>query len=113
MDDYNAILNFSKKFYFDLKPITCKILQGRKVHFTNSGFTHILRKGRKSRPIPDQIKRFKLLPYVFHIVKKADQIYEIRQKKGVTYWSIGLRESPKVVVCSNTRGPLYFVSILP
>lgn len=113
MENYEKIFKKYKDYYFSLKPVRCTLLANKMVHFTNSGFNHILRKKRKERNKSDQIRRFLLLDKLRSMIEKADILFERRFVGRVIFWSIGRVGYPKVVVCKNTKGPIYFVSIIP
>lgn len=112
MSSYKEILEKYKKFYTTLLPVRCSVL-GVQVYFTGSGFNHILRKNRKDRNIKDQIRRFISLENVREIIQSADTVFETRRQGRILFWSIGKKRSPKVIICKNTRGNTYFVSIIP
>ena len=51
----------AKKYYKSIGTIKCPALDNELVYFRRDGFEHLIRKDRKIRPIPDQLRRFKLL----------------------------------------------------
>lgn len=113
MEIYDEIFRKYREYYFSLKPVQCKILGNSLVYFTNSGFNHIVRKKRKERNKKDQIRRLVLLGQVVSIIKQADTLFERRIIGNIVFWCIGKVNHPKIVLCKNTKGPIYFVSIIP
>ena len=78
----------TKKYYKSIGAIQCAALNNELVYFRRDGFEHLIRKDRKIRPIPDQLRRFKLL-YKAEIVMRQGKILEQEIEDGVYFWTLG------------------------
>ncbi len=72
----------AKKYYFSIGEVYCPTLR-REVAFSRDGWNDILRKGRKHRTIPDQLRRFNLLRHAVSVLKSLNprkQFFSVMDK---------------------------------
>lgn len=83
MPSYYKILNKAEEEYFSIKSIVCPSLNNEVINFNRKGFRHFIRKNNKVRPIPDQIRRLKMIPKVIEIVGSNETVAKLN--KGINY----------------------------
>lgn len=66
--DQKQIISKYKTFYKSIVRIKCPYFNNEYVFFNMKGFDHLLRKGGKTRPFYDQLKRLTLLVYCKQIL---------------------------------------------
>jgi len=111
---YREIFLEAKNYYFSLVFIVCPLLKSEEIFFTRKGFEHIIRKGRKLRPISDQIRRFRLLRYVPEVLRSATRIVHTEGTR-LQFWTLHYfteGKSLRLVVCQEGNGKKQFLSIM-
>jgi len=118
MANYWKLFKRAKAFYFSLGKIKCPAWNGEEIIFDRRGFNHFLLKSKGKRPIPDQIRRFKLLfgvkDFIQHakLVKSAEEHDMVKKTalQALLYSENGKRIN--IVVLKNAMGKRYFISIM-
>lgn len=111
---YKELFIKAKAYYFQIGSVNCKALNGEHIYFTREGFEHLIRKGRRLRTIPDQIRRFKLLVYAKDIIEKTHNI-EIRDEGRNKFFALRETVDKKVitvVILQIGNGKKHFLSIV-
>jgi hypothetical protein len=101
--------------YKKLKPRSCPVLGNEMVYFYNSGYEHLIRKGRKFRPANEIYRRMKLLAYAEGIIQDKAIFAELRKSGHITFWGLYKRVGKRdvtVVVRRIGNGPKHFFSIM-
>lgn len=97
-----------------------------KVYFRDSGFNHLIRKGKRLRSEKEIIRRLHLLHHVTHIVKSAGKYTEyreiIKERPGNTqsisvarFWSlvhIVQGKEIRVIIRQINKEPKHFFSVM-
>ncbi len=113
---YNNLLERSRLFYKTIGSIKCRDLDNHNVHFGVSGFTHLLMKDRKFRPIKEQIRKLSLIKYIPETINASSAIIEKRViNRDVTYTSISAKihtKEIKVIIRKYANGGYHFWSIM-
>src|ERR1035437_914850 len=78
----------AKEYYKSIDAIECPALNNELVYFRRDGFEHLIRKDRKIRSIPAQLRRFKLL-HKIGIVMDQGKIIEQTMEDAVSFWTLG------------------------
>ena len=115
---YQELLTETKKYYFSIGKILCPAIDNQYIYFDQHGFRHLLRKGRITRSIPDQIRRMRLFPNAPKIVslckKVSAQRHYNRKDSSVTYFLelISNDKKMRVIVRRINNGRPHFFSIM-
>lgn len=115
--NYREIKRRAKALYSTIKNVWCPALS-ELITFNSLGFKHLAQKGRKFRPISEQIRRFTLLKYVESILtgNKASVFHESKviHEKRVDFWKFTEKRDEliiKVVIRQVGNGKKHFWSI--
>lgn len=106
-------IRVTKEKYLGIKKLRCVAIDAD-VCFTNSGFSHLLRKGGKERIPGDIFRRLKLFDYVNEVLEKGF-LKEQRVKNGWIFITIQLQIEErfvKVILRRGNKTPLHFFSIM-
>lgn len=106
-------IRVAKEKYVRIKILKCTALN-ESVHFTGSGFTHLLRKGGKERIPSDIFRRLKLFNHVSEILEKG-VLKEQRIKNGWVFTTVQLqieKRLVKVILKKGSKAPLHFFSVM-
>ena len=76
----------AKEIYKKIGRVWCPALTDY-VYFSNVGFKHLVRKGKRLRSKRDQMRRFSLIPYAANIVTKAKGEILYDEKKEIAIFS--------------------------
>lgn len=104
-----------KEEYNKIKHIECPAFNNEEVHFTNLGYTHIFKKGRKYRIAQDRDRRIMLFKHVPNIVHISQQHFEYRAERNIEFWSLIKVKKYDVitVVIQQIKGePKKFLSVM-
>lgn len=111
MADYWKLYKKVKAFYFKIGSIVCPAMDNEPIFFDKRGFRHILHKNRRKRPIPDQIRRLKMILNI----KKFLEFAQIDKSNDPNFYRLKVsynKEKFKIVIMTNEKGRKYFVSIM-
>jgi hypothetical protein len=113
MANYWKLFKQAKVFYFSLNKIRCPALGGKEIIFDQRGFRHFLLKKKGKRPIPDQIRRFKLLSKIKTSLEKV-VVFGKEEKEGAYFWSLvhATETGSVTIVVLENSGNYYFISIM-
>ena len=124
---YQKMLLNAKRICYNTSSVVCLALNNEEVSFGNTGYRHLIRKGRKNRPIPDQIRRFTLLPYAPEVIRHGKLIEhrtipeEIVTEesncyfKVIHFWTISHfveGRNLRVTIIQSGNGKKHFLSIM-
>jgi hypothetical protein len=118
MANYWKLFKRAKAFYFGLGKIKCPAFNGEEIIFDQRGFNHFLLKSKGKRPIPDQIRRFKLLFGVQDFIQHAELAKSTEEHdmvKKTAFQVLLYSRNDKhinIVVLKNALGKRYFISIM-
>jgi len=104
----------AKEYYKSIGAIQCPALNNELVYFRRDGFEHLIRKDRKIRPIPDQLRRFKLL-YKAGIIMGQGKIIEQEIENGIYFWTLGYLINGtliKIIIWQKRTGLKKFLSVM-
>jgi hypothetical protein len=104
----------AKEYYKSIGAIRCPALNNELVYFRRDGFEHLIRKDRKIRPIPDQLRRFKLL-YKAGIIIVQGKIIEQEIDNGIYFWTLGYSIGStliKIIIWQKRTGSKKFLSVI-
>jgi hypothetical protein len=116
-NNYRKFREATKSNYKKIVKISCAALSNEIVYFNNIGFNHILRKGKDIRPIADQIRRFKMLPFAAKIIQEGklkDHRIISDSSEKVEFWTISykfLNKNLQVTIIQKGNGQKNFLSI--
>lgn len=110
----------NRALYKEMGMIKCPVLADALIVFTNAGFNHLLRKGRKARTPIDQARRLRLLKFVRGIILDPRALCEERRaldslSRNVCFWGLTLTlggRSVTVVIRQVEDGPKHFFSVM-
>lgn len=88
---------------------------GELVYFDSAGLNHMIYKGKDRRPIPDQIRRFKLFVHVAHVIQKAGTVEKSSSLSNIQFWSVTHVVEDKeitVVIRQINQGRKHFYSVM-
>jgi hypothetical protein len=114
-EDYEKLKQEAKIFYSSIGSVTCPVLNNEKIIFDERGTNHLMRKGITPRSIRDQIRRFRLLKYVFVVIKDKNSELIIRKEKTAIFWTLKKSVGDQVikVVIREFHGEIkHFFSIM-
>ncbi len=114
-NQYRNIFFEAKTSYKAIRVLTCPALDNEAVYFSRKGFEHLIRKGRKIRPISDQVRRFRLLKHIRIVMKHARLVNSRVATKKIRFWTISHNIGDiniKVVICQEGNGKKHFLSIM-
>jgi hypothetical protein len=110
MADYWELYNTAKVFFNKTRRFYCLALRAN-VYFDQGGLRHILRKKGLKRPIPDQIRRLKLLSRIEKIL--ADPGLIIEERGGFHRLSLTTTEQVvRIVLVKMMDGDFRYISIM-
>ena len=115
---YERELMKTRSNYFSIGSIPCPALNNQLVRFDQQGFRHFLRKKRLMRPIPDQLRRFRLFnKHLISAIKSKDSfISDMSIRDRMKFWSIVKKISRghqvRIIATKIDNGPLCFLSIM-
>ncbi len=87
-DSYKKLLEETRDYYKSLKKIRYQHIDNNFIVFSNSGFTHLLIKDRKSRPIGEQFRKLSLIRHIPHIINSDEVKKEVRLIPSKEYGQI-------------------------
>jgi hypothetical protein len=107
-------------YYKSLGKIRCPILKNQLVVFGNSGFSHLLRKGRKTRPFNETYRKIKLLTHIPFVLAdkrtRMEKTISLNRIYGIiTYFGLtNSADIPKIRIILRRygSGTIHFVSIM-
>jgi hypothetical protein len=118
MANYWKLFKRARAFYFGLGKIKCPALNDEEIIYDRRGFNHFLLKSKGKRPIPDQIRRFKLLFRIHDLLKHAE-LAGGKEEHGATkktlLWSLLYTKNDErinIVLLETGPGRRYFISIM-
>ena len=102
--------------YKSIGSVSCPAFEGKNIYFTETGFDHLIFKGRLPRKQSEQMRRLKLLPKALLIVQTAEKIQEYRILRSgnsiVHIWKIQSTHSAvNVIIRKVDKGNLQFFSV--
>jgi hypothetical protein len=108
----------AKECYSKIGRIWCPILNDY-IIFNQTGFRHMIRKGRRPRPKNDQIRRFTLLPFAKDIIESNNTKLIQKESDNISThsWNFlaiigkGNKQNIVIVIRQNRAGEKYFFSI--
>lgn len=117
---FNQLFKETKAFYKRLNKIRCVWVDNNYVIFGNSGFTHLLIKNRKSRPINEKCRKLNLVKYISQIINNRNAKSEVRIFKNKKYGQIEYKSITaeinsrkiKVIIRKIGNGNYHFWSIM-
>jgi hypothetical protein len=114
--NYQKIRKTVEESYKRLGVIACPALGDELIHFNNVGINHLIRKGKKIRPISDQIRRFKLLLDAPTILRNGSltEYRIVKGSKDVQFWTISCTIKTmiiNVVIVQVGNGQKNFLSV--
>jgi hypothetical protein len=118
MANYWKLFKRAKDFYFGLGKIKCPAFNDEEIIFDQRGFNHFLLKSKGKRPIPDQIRRFKLLFGMRDFIQHAELAKSTEEHDIVNKTTLqallysGNDKRINIVVPKNALGNRYFISIM-
>jgi hypothetical protein len=118
MANYWKLYKKAKAFYFGLGRIKCPSFNNDMVIFDQRGFKHFLLKSKGKRPIPDQIRRFKLLFRIHDLMRYAlptSSREGYSKTRKTILWSLLYtknNERINIIVLETSPGKRYFISIM-
>ena len=115
-NQYSKIKDEMKKIYFSIGFLHSQAFNNEKIYFDDSGFRHMLFKGKDPRPIADQVRRFKLFKHVSSIVKETKEISTFITIRKAKFWSLEQTINEKrvvIVIRQILTGNKHFFSIMP
>ena len=116
MSSYYKILKEAEDYYFSIGSIKCTLLDNAPIYFTRKGFRHFIRKKSKFRPISDQVRRFKLLPYIIQVLTSKNTIIKYSKGKSYDFWSLEKEfdnnQIIKILISKKEEGKYSFFSIM-
>lgn len=118
--DSDAIERY-EMLYRGIKNLPCVYFEGELISFNRRGLNHILRKGRKLRPVAEQLRRIELIPYCKDILsgKYYDVECRILNKSTINealFWGFKYKsgnKNIKLIIRQLKTGPKHFFSIFP
>jgi hypothetical protein len=109
----------AREKYSRIRSIQCPSFPVERINFTNKGFLHLIRKGRKLRSQSDQVRRLKLLPFIVPILENSTAIYKYEKNiigsSVAHFWTIrGKINSIKIriIIRKINSEPLHFFSVM-
>ena len=119
-DSYIRLLEKTRKYYKTLKKIRCKHINNSYIIFGNSGFTHLLIKGRKSRSINEQFRKLSLIKHIVQIInndiiKKEIRIIQSKEYGQIEYLALLGKINNliiKIILRKIRNGNYHFWSIM-
>jgi hypothetical protein len=107
-------------YYKNLGKMRCAVLENEPIIFGDSGFTHLMRKGRKTRPFSEMRRRMNLLRHVPSIIGSDKTIHTKTISNNSTYGTItyfSLINSIdnikiKLILRQYGTGNIHFLSIM-
>jgi hypothetical protein len=110
---FSEIRKEAKELYNVIEDAWCPALEDI-VLFNNKGFHHLMWKGHKTRSIPDQIRRFKLLPLVKDIITNTCVSIVYQKREDGMYWAFSEQRQEQEVIVIIRRvegGKKHFYSV--
>lgn len=115
-NQYKRMKNKTILLYKEINFVICAAPGNEKVYFDSSGFRHMVYKGKDLRPIPDQMRRFKLFPHAPCVIKEAVKIESCSDFSDVRFWSLH-KTIGEITVATVIRqignGKKHFFSVMP
>lgn len=74
-----GIVRKAKIRYKKMVVVRCAAFGSEKIYFTDHGFNHLIRKGKRLRSEKEIIRRLRLLRHVTHVVQSAPKYTEYRE----------------------------------
>lgn len=117
---YKDLLAETATYYKSLGKIRCKHIDNNFIVFGNSGFTHLLMKGRKSRPINEQYRKLSLVWKIKSVIEDKDTLIGLRIIKNhkygqINYISLSSKNNSKiikVIIRKIGNGNYHFWSVM-
>ena len=119
-DSYKRLLQETKAYYKKLNKIRCRHIDNDFIIFGNSGFTHLLIKERKSRPINEQFRKLSLiknLPQILdnNVMEKEIRIIPSKEYGQIEYLALVIKRDEtkvKIILRKVGSGNYHFWSIM-
>jgi hypothetical protein len=115
-DGYKKVKEEARLFYSKIDRVWCPVL-GEAVVFDETGFRHLVQKGRKSRPKSEQKRRFAFLVHAEEILKNPKVTFSHEahsQDPDINYWVFKEKRKDKkmkLIVRQIGNGKKHFLSI--
>ena len=110
MADYWKSYDEIRTFFKNTKKVFCPVIKAY-VYFDRSGFRHLLIKKHAKRPIPDQIRRFKLLSRIKEILISTELV--VTERDGFCALSLSHEErTVRIVTSKLDNGDVRYISIM-
>ena len=118
-ENWREFIKRKRLEYKNIGHIECPALGNEKIYFNKYGWDHLMRKNGKLRPIYQQFRRMRLLPYVISIVSdaKTSASHSVSEEDGCPchFWAfeeiINLK-SVRVVIRKIGNGRTHFFSVM-
>jgi hypothetical protein len=114
-DDFEKIKQEAKVFYSSIGSVVCPALNNESIHFTDTGFNHLVRKRGILRPQKEQSRRFLLLKDVLGVIKYPNVEITVRYEETTIFWKLSKKTGSKIVrviIRQLSHGPKHFFSIM-
>jgi len=116
---YKKLVHESKLYYKSIGTINCVAIPNQCITFNTIGFKHLIYKGKKFRPIPDQVRRLIALRHVKDILTTtliySDHRTEYNGTTTANFWSFKKKVDNKniiVILRKIDNKPLHFFSVM-
>lgn len=115
-NQYRKLKNKTLFLYKNTDSVVSKAFNGEKIYFDPSGFRHLIYKGKDSRSISDQVRRFKLFSSAVIVLKEAENIEKYSDFGSIKFWSFSKiidQVFVVVIVRQIGSGKKHFFSVMP
>ena len=117
--DWPTFIENAYREYKKILTVSCRALDGLRIHFNKHGFNHLIRKGRFPRSRLEQMRRIKLISAAVEIIRNEPTVFlkkedDVRGSHAI-FWTIRSYMNGKwvrVILRKKNNGSAHFFSVM-
>jgi len=115
--DYTNEYIKARNMYYLIGFLMCPSLGNKLIYFNSDGFRHFTKKGKTRRTEYEQMRRFRLIPYIRRVITSNETVVEehrviLKTEYTSLIYMVDSKYYIKIVVRKVLDGRISFVSIM-